>query len=820
MLRNYLTIAIRMLTRYRAQSAINIGGLALGLAGCLMILSYVRYERSYDSWLPSAGRVFQVQTIVHPPGQADVHSQSSPDQFYGSLPASFPQVEAATSLAWGKTVTEHDGQPMFFDATIVDGEFFKVLGLPFAQGSAATALPDTNSIVVTQSEAIRLFGTADALGKVVTFGAGPGKRPVRVTGVLRDLPRNTSLRLGIISRRVPNAPPPGGPNSLQHYVKLRAGADVADVNAAIPAWANRVMPPATINGRKVSLTAAGVFAFRLVPIRDVHLGRAQEATLTPGGDARALATFTVVALLTLTMAVVNFINLSTARAMQRSREVALRKVFGATRGQLIVQFLGESLLISGAAMLIALTITELVTPWIGQLIGADLRVAYAGAGGTLLPALAMFLVTGLASGLYPAVVISRFRPASILHANRASAETPGSGRLRAALVVVQFAIAIGLIASTAVIWSQTRFVERFDPGYRRDGLVQIDNAWRFTQGTEYEAARTAMLAIPGITDVGRTGLGLGSVDRTERLTRGPNHGGYVTMSRYSIDTGFVPTMGVRLLAGRLIGDRVAEDRFSDATDPQSAARGVNVVVNRSAAARFGFRAPQAAVGQIIEVALDRGRGDLEPATIVGVVEDTRFGTARDAIDPIVYLYDPDHTSQVVVRFSHARPGEVVAALNRIWRKFEPEIPFEARFADNIVHELYTAERARAVLFAAFSVLAVLIACLGLYGLAAFATERRIKEIGIRKVLGAKVLDIVRLLAWQFSKPVVIANVVAWPVAWWAMRDWLNQFDLRIPLTITPFVLAGLLALAIALVTVAGHTLRVARVRPVHALRHE
>jgi putative ABC transport system permease protein len=292
------------------------------------------------------------------------------------------------------------------------------------------------------------------------------------------------------------------------------------------------------------------------------------------------------------------------------------------------------------------------------------------------------------------------------------------------------------------------------------------------------------------------------------------------MSRYSIDTGFMPTMGVQVLAGRLLGDRVAADRFSDAVAPGSARRGINVIVNRSAATRFGFRAPKSAVGQTIQVALDRTAEVLEPVTIVGVVEDTRFGTAREAIDPIVYLYDPDHTSQVVVRFAHARPGDVMAALNRVWRRYEPEIPFEARFADDIVHELYTAERARAVLFAVFSVLAVLIACLGLYSLAAFATQRRTKEIGIRKVLGATVFDVVRLLAWQFSKPVVIANLIAWPVAWWAMRDWLNRFDLRIPLTITPFALAGALALGIALVTVAGHTLRVARVRPVHALRYE
>jgi putative ABC transport system permease protein len=209
-----------------------------------------------------------------------------------------------------------------------------------------------------------------------------------------------------------------------------------------------------------------------------------------------------------------------------------------------------------------------------------------------------------------------------------------------------------------------------------------------------------------------------------------------------------------------------------------------------------------------------------PSTVVGVVEDSRFRTARDAIEPAVYAYDPEHTNQVLVRFAAARPGEVMAALNKVWRKFEPEIPFEARFVDDVVRELYAADRARGALFAGFSVLAVLIACLGLYSLASFATERRTKEIGIRKVLGAKVRDIVRLLAWQFSKPVVLANLIAWPVAWWAMREWLNTFDIRIPLTPTPFALAGLLALLIAIVTVAGQSLRVARTNPIHALRYE
>ncbi|WP_442679685.1 FtsX-like permease family protein [Sphingomonas sp. ASY06-1R] len=713
MLRNYWTMAIRMLVRHPGRAAITIGGLALGLAGCLLILNYIRYERSYDTWLADGDRVFQVQTRVRAPGTAEVRSQASAYPLYDTLPGGFPQIEAITSVGWGKTVTEQNGQPIFLDATSVDRDFFKVFPLPFVQGSAGTALRDPKTVVLTEKDAVRLVGTTDAIGKTIVFGAGAGRGGKRISGVIKDLPRNTSLKLGVISLRDTTSLPP--------------------------------------------------------------------------------------------------------ERRQRAREVALRKVFGASRRQLIVQFVGEGLLVAAVATMIALTIAELATPTLGRFIGADLHVGYLGRDGLLLPAIGMFLLAGLASGLYPAFVISRFRPARVLHASRGSAETPGGGRLRTVLVVVQFAIAIGLIASTAVIWSQTQFVERVDPGYRRDGLVQIDNAWRFTQGSEYEAARAAMRAIPGVTVVGRTGLGLGSAETTKRLTRAPNGGAYATMSLYSIDAGFLPTMGVDLLAGRPLGDVIPLDRVGDASGAQLASRGVNVIVNRTAAAQFGFRAPKAAIGQTIQVNF----GDaMAPATIVGVVEDTRFRTARDALDPIVYSYDPERTSQVVVRYAGARPGEVMAALNKVWRRYEPEIPFEARFADDIVHDLYAAERGRTELFAAFSGLAVLIACLGLYALAAFATERRTKEIGIRKVLGAKVIDIVRLIAWQFSKPVVLANLIAWPIGWWAMRDWLNTFDLRIALTPVPFLLAGLLALAIALATVASHSLRVARTRPIDALRYE
>ncbi|WP_176473065.1 ABC transporter permease [Sphingomonas lenta] len=818
MWRNVLTVMLRRLAADRAYSVITIGGLALGLAGCLLILGYIRYERSYDAWLPGHERVHQVQTTIHPPGQPDVRSQASSAALYDRL-SIFPQVEAVTSVAVGKTVSDQNGRPEFIDATTVDRSFFEVFALPFAQGSAATALPDENSIVLTESEAVRRFGTAQALGKVLTTGAGEGKSGKRVSGVLRDLPRDTSLKVGIISLRDWNTMPPDargwGAFDQHHYVKLRPGANAAALNAALPAWEKRVVFD-TMGGALVSM--ADVLDFRLVPITQVHLGEAQDKAFAPGGDTRALATFGIVAMLTLGMAVMNFVNMTTARATRRAREVALRKVLGATRRQLILQFFAEGVFVAAAATLLAFALVEIATPWIGGILGADLPLAYLGERGMLWPALLLLAATAVAGALYPAFLLSRFKPARVLRANQSAVGTPGDGRLRAVLVVAQFAIAIGLIASTAVIWSQTRFVAQVDPGYRRDGLVQIDNAWRYTQGAEYEAARRAMLAIPGVTGLGRTGLPLGATEKPLRLMRRAGGGEGESMGLYGVDAEFMRTMGIELLAGRLLGDRVALDRVEGLAPAALSARGVNVVVNRSAAAEFGFRSPAAAVGQPVEIAFEGL--DMVPARIVGVVEDTRFRTARDAIEPLVYTYDPTRTYIVMVRYAAARPGEVMAALERVWRRFEPELPFEARFADDVVRELYAADRARTLLFAGFSGLAILIACLGLYSLAAFTAERRTKEIGIRKVVGARVRDIVRLLAWQFAKPVVLANLVAWPVAWWAMRDWLNTFDVAVALTPGPFAVAGLLALAIATVTVAGHALRVARMNPIHALRYE
>ena len=825
MLRNYLTVGLRSLTKNKAYAVINLLGLAIGLAACLLILLYVRYETSYDQWLPDHERVYQVQATWHEPGQPIAANQTSPAPVRDTIAGGFPQIEAVTVAQQGRLQLVRDGQPLYVDELYVQPAFFDIFQLEFVRGSAKTALPNPQSIVFTETEAIRQFGTVDALGKVVTERLGNGETfDYRVTGVIKDLPKNSHLKVSTIARAGDEAPPEGrswGDMNAYHYVKLRPGADAEAINAALPAWEKRVIPTQTIDGQVRS--RADIMDLKLVNVADVHLGEAQLGAMKPGNDPRTITTFSIVAALILVMASINFINLSTARAGQRAREVALRKVLGASRSQLVTQFMGESLLLVSIALLIALAVVELSTPALSAFLDADLEFRYFGSDGYLLPALGLLALVAVIGGLYPAFYLSRFQPAKVLKANKSASDAEGTGRLRGILVVTQFAISIGLIVCTAVVYSQTRFIQTVDPGFRRDGLIQVEGASRFRETGNAEAVKAEFARVPGVTGVARTGVAPTARNKSIQVVKLPGQADGFGMGLYGVDPDFFPVMGMRLLSGRLLGERFANDRIGppaegkEAQGPSAAPRGFNVVINRQAARLLGF-SPAAAVGK--QVLTSTGPGELAPVTIVGVVEDTRIRTAREEIEPLVFAYDPSRTTQFVVRYEGAIPAEVLNGLQRVWYRFMPDLPFEGAFAEDLVAELYRSERTRSTIFAAFAILAVIIACLGLFGLAAFTTERRTKEIGIRKVLGAKVRDIVRLLTWQFSKPVVIANLIAWPVAWWVMRDWLNTFDIRIPLGPGPFVMAGLLALAIAIGTVAGHAFKVARLNPIHALRYE
>jgi putative ABC transport system permease protein len=606
---------------------------------------------------------------------------------------------------------------------------------------------------------------------------------------------------------------------------LRPGTDIEAIHRQLPAWEKRNIPDEDFGGRKYN--AGDEQDYKLVNVRDVHLGDAQSGNAAPGNDRRTIVTFGIVAALILAMACVNFTNLATARASQRAREVALRKVLGANRKQLIVQFLGESILVAALAMVLALAMVELLMPFFAHFLDADLAITYWGSDGLLLPILGLVLLVGAAGGLYPAFYLSRFQPAQILKANKSSAEASGTGRLRNVLVVAQFAVSIGLIICTAIVYAQTVYAQTADPGYRRSGLLQVDGIGRRQLQPLSDTLKREVERVDGVVSVARTNIGIATGSSINNGVQVPGRSEPVNVGTYSIDYDFFRTMGIDLLAGRTFDENRPMDDATlpfpenpDAIRGQIARGGVNVVINELAARRIGFSDPKQAVGRQFKASLAQDEYGLTPINIIGLVRDSRFRSIRQPIDPIMFRIDKSNYQQMLVRYDSRDPMKVRSDIERIWKRIATDAPFDGKFSDDIVAELYKAEQARTKTFAGFALLAVIVACLGLFGLAAFTAERRTKEIGIRKVLGARSRDIVRLLAWQFSKPVIVANLIAWPIAWWVMRDWLNGFDARIDLGPTPFVVAGALALVIAIVTIAGHAFKVARSNPIHALRYE
>jgi putative ABC transport system permease protein len=831
MWRNYWTVAIRALAKNRTYSIINIAGLAIGMAACILILLYIRYEQSYDKWLPDVENTYQLQAwYPHPKDGQPFHLQMSAYVSKSRAQKDFPQITNTVYVGDNEPVFVKDGQAYSTKKWLfADDDFLKVVNLPLLEG---TTLSAPKTAVITQEEAIKRFGTDKVVGKTFTIITRGERHDFKITGVLKNIPKNSSLEINAILRLDYNSLYAENPDFLTKcwgcqsgwvFVKVRPGTDINQLEAQLPAWEKRNIPDEP-NGN-LRYNAGDDEDWHFVNLQDVHLGKAQEGSMTAGNDRRTIATFAIIAALILGMAVVNFTNLATARASQRAREVALRKVLGANRKQLIVQFVSESVLISAVSMLLALALVELLVKPFAAFLESDIKLSYFGSDGILLPAIGLTLVVGVLSGLYPAFFLSRFQPAQVLKANRSAAETPGSGRLRAALVVLQFAVSIGLIICTAVIFGQTLYARSVDPGFKRDHILQVEELGRAQLFPIADNIVQRMKRIPGVVDAALTDIGINTNNSSNQNIIPPGGNRQVLVGQYNVGVGYMNAMGLKLLAGRWFDENRPVDDLTVPWPPQPEVekalgqRGANVVLNEYAARKLGFKSPQDAVGKVVHSQLLGDENGMMDINIIGVVGDSRFRTVRTPIDAIMFRKVTTGPGWMMVRY-RGDPAVIKSAVEREWKQVTNEVPFSAKFSEDIVAEMYEKEDARAQIFAAFSLLAVIIGCLGLFGLAAFTAERRTKEIGIRKVLGARTRDIVRLLVWQFSRPVIIANLIAWPIAWWLMRDWLNNFDQRITLGPTPFILAAVLALGIAVATVVGHAVKVARANPIHALRYE
>lgn len=809
---NYLTVAIRNALRHKLYSFINVAGLAVALAAAILIGLYVQQELSFDNWLKDGERLYRIEITWQLPGQEPVNNGAAPVPLGPALVAETTGVADQTRiLRRGQTVEA--GHRRFLEGiNVVDRNFFTFIRLPLISGDPATVLQQPDSVVLSETAVTKYFGGGDPIGKTLVFD-GVARR---VTGVMHDLPYNTQFAGDVF---VPYMPPPPSPGQSARdwstfpawtYVRLAPGTDPSVIHAAVPGLFARHLPPelrqalATVfhssMGKLVNADA--------VPLRDVHLTADLRRGMKPGNSKAIVYGFAAIAALILMIACVNFTNLATARAFLRSREVGLRKVVGATRRQLVTQFLVESVLMALVALGFALAAAEILLPLYGGLLGHAITLDYVENWPFVLGTLLVALACGALGGLYPALVLSGFRPAAAL---RPAAENPSrSGLLRQALVVFQFAVSIGLGIAALVIYVQIDYARHMDPGFNRDNMVVVD--LRQSQ-LSAEGRKSLMRALADGPAVAGTALSItvpaDSDFRELNFAHVQGNAQKIAMQSMSVSPDFFTLYGIKLVAGR----QFSEDRGTDVNSGSGLEDNKNIIVDEDAARAFGFT-PENAIGKSIDLVGSH-------ATIVGVVHNALFqGAQAVTTKATVYYYNPNHTDWLSVRVKGGHIPEAVDFIDHTWRRFVPTTPISRSFVDEKFNALYADAERQGALLAAFVTIAVLIACLGLFGLAAFVVDRRTKEIGIRKVMGATNADIVRLLLWQFSVPVLFANIIAWPVAWYYLDRWLAGFAYRIDLNPLYFTVAGVVALIIAWATVIGHALRVARANPIHALRYE
>ncbi|HEY4114793.1 MAG TPA: ABC transporter permease [Rhizomicrobium sp.] len=810
---NYLVTALRNFARHKLYSFINIVGLAVGLACAIFIILFIRDELSYDRWIPDTQNLYRVENTFYFPGQEPSVSGSTPFPVTIAMAAQIPEVAAQTHLI-PERMTAKVGDRQFSEfVDVVDPNFFKVIELPLVEGDPATVFANPNSAVLSQEEAKKYFGSQDPVGKTITID---GTHPLTVTGVMRDLPHNTQL-VGDIA--VPNTSkadqlPQSEKKSWTNvdgeaFVRLVPGASPAAALAKMPAILDK-----NIDAKKeMSLDIPGskVLQIYLTPFLDVHLKSRTDGGMTRTGSWTVIYGFGAIALLILLIACFNFTNLATARAMMRAREVSLRKVMGAKRKQLVAQFLGESVLTALLALALALAIVEVLLPAYDGFLNRPITLTYATSWPLLAGLVCVATVTGLIAGIYPALVLSGFRPASSLRAGVKGAA--GSGALRTGLVILQFAISIGLGIAAIVVFAQIQYAQRFDLGFQRDRMVIVSGAETMTPATR-DSFVHALQANPAVEGVVQSGPVPFVQDVTVETFTTPGASDKFLVRTIDAAPDYPKLYDMRLLTGRWLSWSRGNDL--NTTKRQGLENGRNVLLTESAARRFGWTAANA-IGRTLQ---QTDAGQPTAVTVVGVLADVVMDGLRSRVQPIIFYYNPNHIDTFSVRVKGGHTAEALATIDATWHRFAPTVAMRRRFLTDMFDRLLVADRQQGAMFGLFVGIAIFIACLGLFGLAAFTAERRTKEIGIRKTFGARTRDIVWLLLWQFSIPVVIANVIAWPIAWFYLHRWLESYAYRISLNPLYFALAGVTALAIAWVTVFAHALRVARSNPVHALRYE
>jgi putative ABC transport system permease protein len=809
MLKNYFKIAFRNLWKNKGYSAINIFGLAIGIATCLLISLYVMDELSYDKYNKNADRIYRINANIKFGGD-EQNLAVCPDPMAFTMVKDYPEVENAVRFrGYGPSLVKKGNENIKEERIIyTDSTLFDVFTLPMIEGNPKKALTEPNSVVITEKVAKKYFGTTHAIGKVLRFD---NKNDYKITAVIKDVPENSHFNFDFFIALA------GVQEANQNiwlsfnfntYLLLRKDADVKSFQKKFDQILAKYMFPQAeqlLHINKEDFKKSGNFVnLSLIPLTDIHLRSDRVAELAPNNDVQVVYIFSIIAIFILLVACVNFMNLSTARSANRAKEVGVRKVLGTQRKNLVSQFLTEAVVMSLIAFVFAIAIAFLLLPYLNQLALKQLTLSVSDHP-YLLPLLVTFaIMVGLLAGSYPAWYLSAFRPIQVLKGTVSA----GFKRsyLRSGLVVFQFFISITLIIATIIIYNQLNYIRNRKLGFNKEQVLLVRDAYALDR--QAESFKQEVLKYPEIISGTKSGyLPVSNSGRDNESLFAEGHienDKAVATQFWTVDHDYLKTMGMQIVEGRDFNKEFATDSSA-------------IILNETAVKLFGFSGNP--IGRKVTELIDLNAKTTRDFTVIGVVKNFNFESLRQNIGALCMKVG-NSTGTISFRMRTTDATQTIGHIKSIWKKIAPNEPFTYSFLNEEFDNMYRSEERSGKIFISFAVLAILIACLGLFGLAAYAAEQRTKEIGIRKVLGATVSNIVGMLSKDFLKLVLLASLIAFPVSWWIMNKWLQDFAYRIHISWWVFVLATAMAFSIAIITVSFQAIKAALTNPVKNLRTE
>jgi putative ABC transport system permease protein len=807
MFRNYIKTAYRNLVKNKFYTSINIVGLAVGIATCLLILLYVSDELSFDRYNNNADQIFRVNNEIKF-GDNLLDLAVAPAMMGATMVKEMPQVKQYTRLQWRGGLLIKKGNENLREDRIAwgDSTLFEVFTLPMISGDPKTALREPYSLVLTEKIAKKYFNSLDVVGKEMTIN---DSQNYKITAVIKDIPSQSHFNFDIF---VATAENPGSRDdnwlseNWNTYILLKKNTDLNKLNSDMNKMMERYVGPELQSVTNVSFDQfkknGGYVRASLTPLTDIHLHSNKTAELDGNGNIQFVYIFSAIGLFILLIACVNFMNLATARSFNRAKEVGVRKVLGSLRKNLIQQFLTESVLISFIALIFAVLIAWTLLPYFNQLSDKSIQVSTIFQPKMVISLVTLMLIVGLLAGSYPAFFLSAFQPIAVLKGKLAG----GFKRswLRNALVIFQFVITIILVIGTMVIFNQLNYIRAKDIGYNRNQILIINGTNAL--GDKAITFKNELSGIPGILNVTMTGFLPTNYDRNNNAfftSPALDSKTAISMQIWSIDENYIPTLGMKLIDGRNFSQQYPTDS-------------TGIIINEAAAK---FLNTKDLLNKKLYNITDFKTKQLNEFHVVGVIKNFNFSSLHDLITPLA-LHLGKSNDAISVRVDASNITSVISGIKAKWKILAAGQPFDYGFMDEQFNKLYSGEQQVGKISITFSLLAIMIACLGLFGLVTYAAEQRTKEIGIRKVLGANVPSIVSMIVKDFLKLVIIASIIAFPLAWWGMNKWLQNFAYRVDIGWWIFLIAALFAVAVTLATISYQAIKAAVANPTKSLRSE